>query len=137
LGNILIGSAFFWLAGGAFHSLRTTNILKKQHEKEKNQLMAQHMKDASNLSNHIQKHLLAISQLELILKSTISKYELKLLQSVYEDFQELDIDGDDRVSRAEFNLYMKKCFSTFYPGLEEKDYPDFEGFDDDGNGYVR
>ena len=46
-----------------------------------------------------------------------------------------DVDGDDRISRAEFNSYVKNYLSN-YPGLSEKDYPNFEDFDHDGDGYI-
>ena len=49
--------------------------------------------------------------------------------------QTIDVDGDDMISRAEFNMYIKTYLSN-YPGLSEKDYPKFEDFDYDKNGYI-
>lgn len=40
------------------------------------------------------------------------------------------MDGDDRISRAEFNIYVKEYLSN-YPGLKPEDYPRFEDFDHD------
>jgi len=63
------------------------------------------------------------------------KARLGALQRDYDEFKQPDIDGDDRISRAEFNLYVKNYLRN-YPGLAEKDYPKWEDFDHDGNGYV-
>ena len=76
-----------------------------------------------------------IEQLSDTLKQTEAKHELEALQRDYEEFKQPDIDGDERISRAEFNMYVKNYLSN-YPGLTEKDYPKFEDFDHDGDGYV-
>jgi len=69
------------------------------------------------------------------LKTTEAKHELEALQRDYEEFKQPDIDGDERISRAEFNMYIKNYLAN-YPGLSEKDYPKFEDFDHDGDGFV-
>ena len=61
--------------------------------------------------------------------------ELEALQRDYDEFKQPDIDGDDRISRAEFNMYVKNYLAN-YPGLAEKDYPRFEDFDHDHDGFV-
>ena len=76
-----------------------------------------------------------IEQLKDALKQTEAKHELEALQRDYDEFKQPDIDGDDKISRAEFNMYVKNYLSN-YPGLSEKDYPKFEDFDHDGDGYV-
>jgi len=53
----------------------------------------------------------------------------------YEEFKAPDTDGDDRISRLEFNTYVRKYLSSF-PELSEKDFPKFEEFDLDGDGSV-
>jgi hypothetical protein len=57
------------------------------------------------------------------------------MQRDYDEFKQPDVDGDDMISRAEFNMYVKNYLSS-YPGMTEKDYPKFEDFDHDQNGYV-
>ena len=57
------------------------------------------------------------------------------MQRDYDEFKQPDVDGDDQISRAEFNMYVKNYLSN-YPGLAEKDYPKFEDFDHDQDGYV-
>jgi hypothetical protein len=69
-----------------------------------------------------------VEQLKETLKKTEAKHELEALQRDYDEFKQPDIDGDDKISRAEFNMYVKNYLSN-YPGLSEKDYPKFEDFD--------
>jgi Ca2+-binding EF-hand superfamily protein len=76
-----------------------------------------------------------IEQLKDTLRNTEAKHELEALQRDYDEFKQPDIDGDDKISRAEFNMYVKNYLAN-YPGLSEKDYPKFEDFDHDGDGYV-
>ena len=57
------------------------------------------------------------------------------MQRDYDEFKQPDVDGDDRISRAEFNMYVKNYLAN-YPGLAEKDYPRFEDFDHDHDGFV-
>jgi Ca2+-binding EF-hand superfamily protein len=76
-----------------------------------------------------------IEQLKDSLRQTEAKHELEALQRDYDEFKQPDIDGDDKISRAEFNMYVKNYLAN-YPGLSEKDYPKFEDFDHDGDGYV-
>mmetsp|Transcript_27003 Transcript_27003/g.79789 ORF Transcript_27003/g.79789 Transcript_27003/m.79789 type:complete len:83 (-) Transcript_27003:463-711(-) len=60
---------------------------------------------------------------------------MEAVQRDYDEFKQPDIDGDDRISRAEFQMYVKNYLSN-YPGLAEKDYPKYEDFDHDGDGYI-
>merc|ERR1712232_1456335 len=63
------------------------------------------------------------------------KRETEALQRDYDEFKQPDVDNDDRISHAEFNMYVKNFLSN-YPGLSEKDYPKFDDFDHDKDGYV-
>jgi hypothetical protein len=53
----------------------------------------------------------------------------------YEEFKAPDTDGDDMISRVEFNTYVRKYLSSF-PELTEKDFPKFEEFDLNHDGVV-
>ena len=57
------------------------------------------------------------------------------MQRDYDEFKQPDLDGDDRISRGEFNLYVKNYLSN-YPGLSEADYPRFDDFDHDRDGSI-
>merc|ERR1712176_747721 len=76
-----------------------------------------------------------IEQLQRQLQNTNEAHEMENLQREYDEFKQPDVDGDDRISRTEFHMYVKNYLSN-YPGLEEKDYPKFEDFDHDKDGYV-
>jgi Ca2+-binding EF-hand superfamily protein len=87
------------------------------------------------LTEQNQELIAQIEQLRETLRQTEARHEMEAIQRDYEEFKQPDIDGDDRISRAEFNMYVKNYLSN-YPGLSEKDYPRFEDFDHDGDGYV-
>merc|ERR1712071_269138 len=76
-----------------------------------------------------------MGQLQKSLQSSNEEHEMENLQREYDEFKQPDVDGDDRISRAEFNMYVKNYLAN-YPGLQEKDYPRFEDFDHDGNGFI-
>ncbi|GMH48574.1 hypothetical protein TL16_g00323 [Triparma laevis f. inornata] len=57
------------------------------------------------------------------------------MQRDYDEFKQPDLDGDDRISRSEFNLYVKNYLAN-YPGLAEADYPRFDDFDHDRDGSI-
>lgn len=106
-----------------------------KHQKEQKQLYAQYYNDVYKLSEQNQVLANQAEELKDLVRSTEAKAELEALQRDYDEFKQPDIDGDDRISRAEFNMYVKNYLSN-YPGLSEKDYPKFDDFDHDGDGYV-
>lgn len=163
LGKLLFSSALAWFAGGKYHSRKVSkkvswlticfffancfrpqthsilficNVqLKNRFQKEQKQLYTQYYNDVYKLSEQNQELTNYIEQLTETLKTTEAKHELEALQRDYEEFKQPDIDGDERISRAEFNMYIKNYLAN-YPGLSEKDYPKFEDFDHDGDGFV-
>lgn len=134
-GKLVVCSVLSWLIGGKYHSGRATKKLKTKFQKEQKQLYSQYYNDVYKLSEQNQELTAYIQQLQETLQQTEAKHELEALQRDYEEFKQPDIDGDERISRAEFNMYVKNYLSN-YPGLTEKDYPKFEDFDHDGDGYV-
>jgi len=132
---LLLGGAASWFLGGKYHSARAIKKIQTKHRKEQKALYTQYYNDVYKLSEQNQELALLIEQLQELLKETEAKHELEALQRDYDEFKQPDVDGDDRISRAEFNMYVKNYLSN-YPGLSEKDYPKFEDFDQDGDGYV-
>lgn len=124
-----------WVLGARFHSGRAVKELKRRHKSEQKKLYSQYYNDVYKLGD--QNNLLQeqIEDLTSLVKSTEAKAELEALQRDYDEFKQPDLDSDDRISRAEFSMYVKDYLSN-YPGLTEKDYPKFEDFDHDGDGYV-
>jgi len=124
-----------WIMGARFHSGRAVKELKRKHKSEQKKLYSQYYNDVYKLGD--QNNLLQekIEDLTKLVKSTEAKAELEAMQRDYDEFKQPDLDSDDRISRAEFNMYVKDYLSN-YPGLTDKDYPKFEDFDHDGDGYV-
>lgn len=133
MGKLIFASSLSWFLGGKFHSSRTAKKLKAKFQKEQKQLYSQYYNDVYKLSEQNQELQLYVEQLKDALQTTEAKHELEALQRDYDEFKQPDIDGDDRISRAEFNMYVKNYLSH-YPGLTEKDYPKFEDFDHDNDG---
>jgi hypothetical protein len=135
MGKVIVFSGLAWMAGGKIHSGRATKKLKTKFQKEQKALYTQYYNDVYKLTEQNNELTYYVEQLQVALKDTEQKAELEALQRDYEEFKQPDIDGDDRISRAEFNMYVKNYLSN-YPGLAEKDYPKFEDFDHDGDGFV-
>lgn len=76
-----------------------------------------------------------VEELQEMIRRVEEKAQLDALQRDYDEFKQPDIDGDDRISRAEFNLYVNNYIRN-NPGLAEVDYPKWDDFDHDRNGYV-
>ena len=135
IGKLVVTGAASWLLGGKFQSGRIAKKLKRKHQSEQKQLYSQYYNDVYKLSEQNQQLQQQVEELKELLSTTEAAHELEALQRDYDEFKQPDIDGDDRISKAEFNMYVKNYLSN-YPGLSEKDYPKFEDFDHDGDGFV-
>jgi len=131
----LIFGGLGFIFGGKFHSGRTAKYLKKKHTKEQKSLYSQYYNDVYKLQQQNSELSYIVDQYKLALKKLEEEHEMEVLQREYDEFKTPDVDGDDRISHAEFNMYVKNYLSN-YPGLEEKDYPQFEDFDHDRDGYI-
>jgi Ca2+-binding EF-hand superfamily protein len=120
---------------GKIHSRRTVSNLKKKHEKAQKNLYSQYYNDVYKMQEQIAEFSLQADLAWQHAESTKAEAEMQQLQRDYDEFKQPDIDGDDRISRAEFNMYVKN-YLVNYPGLAEKDYPMFEDFDHDHDGFV-
>mmetsp|Transcript_19758 Transcript_19758/g.29957 ORF Transcript_19758/g.29957 Transcript_19758/m.29957 type:complete len:225 (-) Transcript_19758:204-878(-) len=133
--TIIMSIGGTWLASGYFHGSRAKRSLKERHKEEQEALHIQHYKDVYKFMETNQELLHQVDSLTNEVLDAKDKAANDEIERDYEEFQQPDIDGDDRISRAEFGLYVKNYLSN-YPGLQEKDYPKFEDFDHDGDGYV-
>jgi len=124
-----------WVAGAKYHSAKATKNLKKKHMKEAKTLYSQYYNDVYKLQEQNAELAEAVKKLQGMLNSVESEREMEVMQRDYDEFKQPDVDGDDRISRAEFQMYVKNYLAN-YPGLTEKDYPRFEEFDHDHDGYV-
>lgn len=124
-----------WVMSAKFHTRRAIKELKRKHKTEQKKLYSQYYNDVHKLSHQNDLLQEQIHDLTELVKQTEAKAELEAIQRDYDEFKQPDLDSDDRISKAEFNMYVRD-YLTNYPGLTEKDYPKFEDFDHDGNGYV-
>lgn len=134
-GKVAITSAASYLLGAKIHSGRVAKKLKKKHKADQKTLYTQYYNDVYKLEEQKAEQQALIDQLQRSLLNTNEAHEMENLQREYDEFKQPDVDGDDQISRTEFNMYVKNYLAN-YPGLEEKDYPKFEDFDHDKDGYV-
>jgi len=132
-GLVLGGAAGFGIS--KLLSRKESRAMKKKHAKEIKQLYTQYYSDVYKLQEALAEANYATEQLRSSLTEAKTTAEMEAIQRDYDEFKQPDVDGDDRISRAEFNMYVKNYLAN-YPGLQEKDYPRFEDFDHDKDGFV-
>jgi len=135
LAKILACAGAGWFAGAKIHTKRVTKKLKSKHKSEHKALYTQYYDDVYKLQQSNAQLADAVEKLQKAVKHVGEEREMEAVQRDYDEFKQPDIDGDDRISRAEFQMYVKNYLSN-YPGLAEKDYPKYEDFDHDGDGYI-
>ncbi|KAM3576487.1 hypothetical protein VYU27_001651 [Nannochloropsis oceanica] len=57
------------------------------------------------------------------------------LQQDYAEFKQPDLNGDDKISRREFDQYMRQYLAA-NPEYSKYDYPSFDEFDKDGDNSI-
>ncbi|GMI21528.1 hypothetical protein TrCOL_g9945 [Triparma columacea] len=120
---------------GKLHSGRKVRQLKKQHQKDQKKLYTQYYNDVYKMQEQINEYAYQAEHYKSVAVQVQESAEMDAMQRDYDEFKQPDVDGDDRISRAEFNMYVKNYLAN-YPGLAEKDYPRFEDFDHDHDGFV-
>jgi len=109
-----------WFLGGKIHSRRAVRKFKKQSQEELKTLYNQYIKDVSALQTEI-------LELHSFIKETTR-------QHLRDEFLMADEDGNQLVSRAEFEAYKKKHLRNHPENAHL--FPAFEEFDPDRNGFV-
>ncbi|KAL7440957.1 hypothetical protein ACHAXH_005999 [Discostella pseudostelligera] len=135
IGQVAFASVASYFLGAKIHSGRVAKKLKKKHQQDQKTLYTQYYNDVYKLEEQKAEQKAMIDQLQRSLVQEKEDHEMENLQREYDEFKQPDVDGDDQISRTEFNMYVKNYLSN-YPGLTEKDYPKFEDFDHDKDGYV-
>lgn len=123
----VVGAIFGGIVGGWVQSRK----LSKTYDKKRREML-----QYVELQDEIQKQQLLYWQKNY--KKLYTAYEELQKESVerdYEEFKAPDTDGDDMISKAEFDTYVRKYLSSF-PELSEKDFPKFEEFDLNHDGIV-
>jgi len=124
-----------WFVGAKLHAARTVRKMKTKHMKDQKNLYSQYYNDVYKLQQQNAELAYVVEQYQGAIKDVASDMENDKLQRDFDEFKQPDVDGDDRISKAEFSMYVKNYLSN-YPGLTEKDYPRFEDFDHDGDGFI-
>jgi len=135
IGKLAVLGGASWFMGARVQSNKATRALKKKHMKETKTLYSQYYNDVYKLQEQNAELAYVVEQLQTALQTVESEQEMEKIQRDYDEFKQPDVDGDDRISRAEFSMYVKNYLSN-YPGLAEQDYPRFEEFDHDKDGFV-
>lgn len=135
MGKMALFGGAGWIGGAIFHSRKAQKALRKKQIVEAKTLYAQYYNDVYKLQEQNAELVNVVQKLQETLRKAEEKRELDTMQRDYDEFKQPDVDGDDRISRAEFSMYIKNYLSN-YPGLSEKDYPRFEDFDHDRDGFV-
>ena len=105
-----------------------------KHKAEQKKLYTQYYNDVKKLQETNAELEAYIKTLDDAIKGLTEEHELEAVQRDYDEFKQPDIDGDDRISRAEFNMYIRDYLSN-YPGMKPEDYPRFDDFDHDNGGF--
>ncbi len=134
LKSFMVGGAG-WYLGGRFHSSRLKLKFKRDHMKSQKTLYSQYYNDVYKLQQQNADLAYVVEQYQEAIKQLQTDVENEQLQRDWDEFKQPDIDGDDSISRAEFNMYVKNYLSN-YPGMSEKDYPNFDDFDHNGDGKI-
>jgi len=134
-GKVLLFGGAGWVGGAVFQSKKAKQILQKKQVIEAKKLYSQYYNDVYKLQEQNAELVSVIEKLQVALQKAQEKRETEAMQRDYDEFKQPDVDGDDKISRAEFNMYIKN-YLTNYPGLTEKDYPKFDDFDHDNDGYI-
>lgn len=119
-GKPLAFGAGAWFLGGKIHSKRAVSKANKTHKKAQKDLYLQYYKDVGALQQHI-------AELEQYIQQ-VSKGQLD------GEFEAADVNNDNKVSRAEFNMY-KNNYLQKHPEMASQ-FPKFEDFDPDFNGLI-
>lgn len=124
-----------WAIGAKIHTARTMRKMKTKHMKDQKNLYSQYYNDVYKLQQQNAELAYVMEQYKEAIESVQTGMENDKMQREFDEFKQPDVDGDDRISRAEFAMYVKNYLSN-YPGMTEADYPKFEDFDHDGDGYI-
>lgn len=114
-----IGAAS-WFIGGKIHAKRAVNKANKKHKAEQKALYTKYYQDVLSLQTQNQE----LQQYAALIQQ----------QQLDTEFDLADFDGDNRVSRAEFETY-KRQYLAKHPEMADQ-FPSFEQFDPDRNGMV-
>lgn len=119
-GKTLAFGAGCWFLGGKIHSKRAVKKANKKFKQEQKDLYTQYYTDVMLLQTQN-------AELQQYVEQ-VSKNQLD------GEFEAADVDNDNRVSRAEFNMY-RNSYLQKHPEMASQ-FPKFEAFDPDMDGSI-
>ena len=135
-GNDLIkmaaGSAFGWFLGGKIHSGKAATKLKKKHAQERAAFVQLYREQVGALQDFNKESARIIKAME---SSYIARQNGVPAEIDTVPFFMADTDGSQKISKAEFERYVKD-YLVNYPGLRPEDIPRWDSFDHDHSGYI-
>jgi len=108
--RVVVGGG--WFLGAKDHSSRTFKALKKKHMKHQKTIYPQYYNDVYKLQQQN-----AESAYVDALNIAEEDREIEAIQRHYDEFKQLNLDGNDQISTAEFNMYYANNYLSNYPGL--------------------
>lgn len=126
------GSAFGWFVGGKIHSKRIVTKLKKKHTQERAAFVQLYREQVGALQEFNKESARIIKAME---NSIIARQNGVPEEIDTVPFFMADTDGSQRISRAEFEKYVRE-YLVNYPGLRPEDIPRWESFDHDRSGTI-
>mmetsp|Transcript_23616 Transcript_23616/g.30863 ORF Transcript_23616/g.30863 Transcript_23616/m.30863 type:complete len:248 (+) Transcript_23616:94-837(+) len=142
--SALTGAAGFF--AGQWYDKHQQAKLKKKHatdiEKvwkssvlEREQMIKNKDQEILQLSQKLKEGYKQIEEQESLAYQYGVDVGMGTLQADYEEFKMPDADGDDRITREEFNAYVR-AYMKAYPDIPLEEYPKFEDFDMNKDGVV-
>lgn len=130
--KILGSSALGWFVGGKIHSKKAATQLKKKHAKERAAFVQLYREQVGALQEFNKESARIIQAME---SSIIARQNGVPAEIDTVPFFMADTDGSKKISKYEFDRYVKEYLSN-YPGLRPEDIPRWENFDHDHSGQI-
>jgi len=125
-------SALGWFVGGKIHSKRAVKALKQKHSKERAAFVQLYREQVGGLQEFNKESARIIQAME---SSIIARQNGVPVEIDTVPFFMADTDGSKKISKAEFDRYVREYLSN-YPGLRQEDIPRWESFDHDMSGQI-
>jgi len=121
-----------WFVGGKIHSKRAAKSLKVKHAKERAAFVQLYREQVGTLQEFNKESARIIQAME---SSIIARQNGVPAEIDTVPFFMADTDGSKKISKAEFDRYVREYLSN-YPGLRPEDIPRWESFDHDMSGQI-
>ena len=125
-------SASGWFLGGKIHSKRAAKALKTKHSKERGAFIQLYREQVGALQEFNKESARIIQAME---SSLIARQNGVPAEIDTVPFFMADTDGSKKISKAEFDRYVREYLSN-YPGLKPEDIPRWDSFDHDMSGTI-